>query len=100
MWRNWRFGDIHPRSGSTFNIPLNKRRSLHLLQLSHLKIASIFKMASIKPSATVTYKTVGSLQIPMDIYLPPNPNKAPILLWFHGGGLLYASTHITAQQVY
>lgn len=45
-------------------------------------------MASITPT-TITYKTVGSLQIPMDIYLPPNPTKAPILLWFHGGGLLY-----------
>jgi hypothetical protein len=43
----------------------------------------------IKPSKTVTYKVVGKLEIPLDIYLPKDTKKAPILLWFHGGGLLY-----------
>ncbi|KAL2827447.1 Alpha/Beta hydrolase protein [Aspergillus pseudoustus] len=47
-------------------------------------------MASIKPSQTIVYKTVGDLDIPMDVYLPPNAHSAPILLWFHGGGLLQA----------
>ncbi|KAJ5730861.1 uncharacterized protein N7483_005369 [Penicillium malachiteum] len=45
-------------------------------------------MASIKPDRTVVYKTVGSLQIPMDIFLPKNVRNAPVILWFHGGGLL------------
>ncbi|KAL3455010.1 Alpha/Beta hydrolase protein [Aspergillus heterothallicus] len=45
-------------------------------------------MASITPSRTVFYKTTGDLEIPMDIYPPPNAHKAPVLLWFHGGGLL------------
>ncbi|CEL01826.1 hypothetical protein ASPCAL01404 [Aspergillus calidoustus] len=45
-------------------------------------------MASITPTKTITYKTIGSVSIPMDIYLPENAHKAPILLWFHGGGLL------------
>ncbi|KAJ5621856.1 hypothetical protein N7528_005088 [Penicillium herquei] len=45
-------------------------------------------MASIKPDRTVAYKTVGSLEIPMDIYLPKNVRNAPVILWFHGGGLL------------
>ena len=40
---------------------------------------------------TIIYKKVGSLEIPFDLYLPKNAKKAPILLWFHGGGLLYAS---------
>jgi acetyl esterase/lipase len=46
-------------------------------------------MASINPTKTVSYKTIGDLSIPMDIYIPENAHKAPILLWFHGGGLLY-----------
>lgn len=45
-------------------------------------------MADIQPTKTLTYKTVDKLQIPLDIYLPSHANKAPILLWFHGGGLL------------
>ncbi|KAL3440267.1 Alpha/Beta hydrolase protein [Aspergillus insuetus] len=45
-------------------------------------------MASIKPTKTVSYKTIGDLSIPMDLYLPENAHKAPIFLWFHGGGLL------------
>ncbi|OJJ02488.1 hypothetical protein ASPVEDRAFT_41976 [Aspergillus versicolor CBS 583.65] len=56
-------------------------------------------MASIKPSTTITYKTIGSLQIPMDIYLPPNPTKAPILLWFHGGGLLQGRRDMIAPHM-
>lgn len=38
---------------------------------------------------TVTYKTIGSLSIKLDIYLPHAPaHNVPILLWYHGGGLL------------
>ncbi|KAL2820115.1 Alpha/Beta hydrolase protein [Aspergillus granulosus] len=45
-------------------------------------------MASIRPTQTIFYKTIGEVQIPMDIYLPRDAHKSPILLWFHGGGLL------------
>lgn len=44
-------------------------------------------MASAKPQ-TITYKTVGKLEIPLDLYLPDNAKNVPVLLWFHGGGLL------------
>lgn len=38
---------------------------------------------------TVTFSTIGSLSIKLDIYLPHTPaSDVPILLWFHGGGLL------------
>lgn len=37
---------------------------------------------------TLTYKTIGALEIPLDVYLPDNASNVPILLWFHGGGLL------------
>lgn len=37
---------------------------------------------------TFTYKTVGKLELPFDLYLPENASKSPVMLWFHGGGLL------------
>lgn len=49
-------------------------------------------MADINPTKTITYKTVGKLEIPLDLYLPQNAEKVPVLLWFHGGGLLYDCT--------
>ncbi|CEN62140.1 hypothetical protein ASPCAL08779 [Aspergillus calidoustus] len=45
-------------------------------------------MSTIKPDLTITYKSLGSLDLPMDIYLPKDVKNAPVLLWFHGGGLL------------
>lgn len=47
-------------------------------------------MADINPSkANIVYKTVGKLDIAFDLYLPEgNANNLPILLWYHGGGLL------------
>ncbi|OAA46371.1 Alpha/beta hydrolase fold-3 [Metarhizium rileyi] len=37
---------------------------------------------------TITYKRIGGLDIQLDLYLPPHAQKIPVLLWFHGGGLL------------
>lgn len=37
---------------------------------------------------TIVYKSVKGLEISFDLYLPPNAKAVPILLWFHGGGLL------------
>lgn len=48
-------------------------------------------MADIQSTQTLKYKTVGSLDIYLDVYLPKSANNVPVLLWFHGGGLLYAS---------
>ena len=46
-------------------------------------------MSEIQPTKTLTYKSVAKLDIPLDLYLPQNADKGlPVLLWFHGGGLL------------
>ena len=37
---------------------------------------------------TIVYKSAEGLEISFDLYLPPNAKAVPILLWFHGGGLL------------
>lgn len=36
----------------------------------------------------ITYKTVGKLEIPLHLVLPKDAKNVPVLLWFHGGGLL------------
>ncbi|KAL4915252.1 Alpha/Beta hydrolase protein [Aspergillus aurantiobrunneus] len=56
-------------------------------------------MSSIKPNHTLTYKTVDALQIPLDVYLPNNPQNAPVLLWFHGGGLLQGHRRAIAPHM-
>jgi len=50
---------------------------------------------------TYNYKTVGSLQIHADVYLPTDTTKTgvPILVWFHGGGLLSGSRAGNAQHM-
>ncbi|KAK5122582.1 hypothetical protein LTR85_003845 [Meristemomyces frigidus] len=53
----------------------------------HYRGHEILTMASPKPQ-TITYKTVGKLEIPFDLYLPDDAKNVPVLLWFHGGGLL------------
>ena len=40
---------------------------------------------------TFTYKTSGSVPVKFDLYLPQSKPNAPVLLWFHGGGLLQGS---------
>ena len=40
---------------------------------------------------TLTYKTVKSCAIRLDLYLPQGRQRLPILLRFHGGGLLQGS---------
>jgi acetyl esterase/lipase len=37
---------------------------------------------------TLIYKTVDKVEVPLDIYLPKEAKNVPVLLWFHGGGLL------------
>lgn len=49
---------------------------------------------------TLTYKTVGSLPIKLDLYLPSkSTSNPPILLWFHGGGLLQGSRSDVAPHM-
>jgi acetyl esterase/lipase len=41
------------------------------------------------PALTVTYRTVGSLAIPADVYRPSRPGPHPVVLWIHGGALVF-----------
>lgn len=55
-------------------------------------------MAGIVPTKTLKYKTAGDLDIYLDVYLPTSANNVPVLLWFHGGGLLYACSLRSNQR--
>lgn len=39
---------------------------------------------------TITYSRVGSLDIKLDLYIPPEPKQGlvPALVHFHGGGMI------------
>jgi acetyl esterase/lipase len=52
-------------------------------------------MGTLEPQ-TICYKKVGQLHIQLDLTLPPNAYKVPVLLWFHGGGLLYVPADYSA----
>jgi acetyl esterase/lipase len=49
---------------------------------------------------TIIYKTVGKLDIPLDLFLPANATNVPVLLWFHGGGLLQGHRNRYAPHMY
>jgi acetyl esterase/lipase len=55
-------------------------------------------MADIKPTKTLVYKTVGQLEIGLDLYLPNGINNVPVLIWFHGGGCLQGSRDLLAPH--
>jgi acetyl esterase/lipase len=55
-------------------------------------------MADIKPTKTMVYKTVGKLDIALDLYLPQNATSVPVLIWFHGGGCLQGSRDLLAPH--
>lgn len=85
-----------PITGASSRFPYPCSLPIHLLLVP---IQPLDKMASIKPDHTVSYKRVGSLEIFMDIYLPNNAKKAPVLLWFHGGGLLCVQVGLLATAL-
>lgn len=54
---------------------------------------------SIPSSQTLIYKRVGKLNIELELYLPPSPSNVPVLLWFHGGGLLQGQRKSVAPHM-
>jgi len=48
---------------------------------------------------TFIYKTTDKCEVPLDLYLPAKANKVPILIWFHGGGLLQGTRKAVAPHM-
>jgi acetyl esterase/lipase len=42
-----------------------------------------------EPGRTVAYRTVGGLALPADVYVPPGRGPFPVVLWIHGGALVF-----------
>lgn len=53
----------------------------------------------LSPTQSLTYKRIGDLKIELELYLPQGPNNAPVLLWFHGGGLLQGQRNSVAPHM-
>jgi acetyl esterase/lipase len=34
---------------------------------------------------TLTYSIKYGVELPLDVYLPSDPQNLPVLIWFHGG---------------
>lgn len=49
---------------------------------------------------SITYSRVGSLDIELDLYLPPEPKEVliPALVHFHGGGMIAGCRKTLAFQ--
>ncbi len=43
------------------------------------------------PAVTHVYKTVQGHEISADVYLPDQPGSHPVVLWIHGGGLIFGN---------
>jgi acetyl esterase/lipase len=56
------------------------------------------KMA-IPKSQTLVYKRVDNVNIELDFFLPSSPSNVPVLLWFHGGGLLQGQRKSVAPHM-
>jgi acetyl esterase/lipase len=65
-------------------------------------ISPLFRFKMDYPKQTITYKTVGTLQIKLDLYLPQNgkSGKVPVVVWFHGGGLLMGRRTLVKSHTY
>ena len=55
-------------------------------------------MSDIKPTKTIVYKRDRQLEIALDLYLPADAKNTPVLIWFHGGGLLQGSRELLAPH--
>ena len=64
--------------------------SLSLVLLFLISSCRFTSKASLEnPPTTVAYKTVEGIDpdlLSLDIYLPANPQNAPVVMWVHGGG--------------
>jgi carboxylesterase type B len=49
---------------------------------------------------TCVYKTVGDCNIHADVFRPADKTPRPVILWLHGGALIWGSrTRIHAEQL-
>ncbi len=49
----------------------------------------VLGLSAEEPAQTVTYRRLGSLAISADVFRPPSRGPHPVLLWIHGGALVF-----------
>ncbi|MFH1069204.1 MAG: alpha/beta hydrolase [Candidatus Glassbacteria bacterium] len=53
---------------------------------------------SMYQKTTYTYKTVGTLEIKLDVYRPSGEKILPVIFWIHGGALIMGSRQGIAKE--
>ena len=94
--------DLHQRSLYFIFIRLflsYDSRSILSLNPSRPCLESLPQNLATMHPRTFTYKQVGDVKIDLDLYLPPSPKDLPLLVWFHGGGLLQGSRASVAPHM-
>jgi acetyl esterase/lipase len=51
-----------------------------------------------EPPAAVTYRTVGRLGIQSDVFRPDGPGPFPVVLWIHGGALVFGDRRMLPRD--
>ena len=51
-----------------------------------------------EPVRTATYRTVGSLAIQADVFRPAGPGPHPVVLWIHGGALVFGDRGMLPKE--
>ena len=73
--------------------------TLAVLALGHVAADSVPIPLDQIAKTTWTYKTVGSLDIKLDVYRPEDNQLRPVVIWVHGGGLIMGSRTGVSRRV-
>jgi acetyl esterase/lipase len=56
------------------------------------------RAAAAREPLTVAYRTVGPLAIPADVFRPAGPGPHPVILWIHGGALVFGDRGMLPEE--
>jgi acetyl esterase/lipase len=84
--------DRHPHSGAGGKVT----RAFGAVACGVAILASA--TAEAERPQTVTYRTVGSLAIPADVFRPAGPGPHPVVLWIHGGALVFGDRSMLPKE--
>jgi len=87
-------------SEEDINTTLNYHKTMQPLPQLQGAVAIPEPLSSPPSKQTCVYKTVGDCNIHADVYRPADKMSRPVILWLHGGALIWGSrTSIPKEQI-